>query len=449
MNTQRIEKRRKKLNTMREKIEQGQLNAFRELLTNEAIEQICSECQYYFRTRLLSPLVTIFHMIAAAISREGSFQSAWHLNGQTAQSGSLAKARKRLPLSVWQKIHHWIVDQIKQHHDSQYLWHGHRVFGQDGTCVSMSDEPQLVTRFGKCRTQKGPSRFPVARVVIVFNLHTLITMGHEMDRYTVSETELADRLISRFNTNDILVGDRRFAGALRYFNLMQNGLHFVNRSHQSLRLERLEIPESFSSADFIVKMPIPKLARKQDPTLPEFIPVRMIQTTAPIRGKKQTFWIATSLLDPKKYAASEIQTLYKKRWRVETLIEELKVWLSADILRSKTVDGVEKEMTARIIASNLIHWLILKSAKKHPIKLDRISVSATLRLATAYSLKMSNAPSWQLWPLYEQLLQHVAHSVVPYRPDRIEPRMQKREHRHYPKLKMPRSEWKQIFAMAA
>lgn len=449
MNTQHIEKRRRKLNTMREKIEQGQLNALRELLTNEAIEQISSDCQYYFRTRLLSPLVTVFHMIGAAISREGSFQSAWHLNGQTAQSGSLAKARKRLPLPVWQKIHHWIVDQIAHQHDSQYLWHGHRVFGQDGTCVSMSDEPQLVAKFGKCRTQNGPSRFPVARMVIVFNLHTLITLDHEIDRYTVAETELADRLICRFSPKDIIVEDRRFAGAVRYFNLMKNGLHFVNRAHQSLRLERLEILQTFSSTDILVKMLIPKLARKQDSTLPQFIPVRMIQTTAKIRGKKQTFWITTSLLDSKKYPASEIQALYKKRWRVETLIEELKVWLSADVLRSKTVEGVKKEMTARIIASNLIHWLILKAAKKHSMKPDRISVSATLRLATAYSLKMSNAPSWQLASLYEQLLQHVANSVVPYRPDRIEPRMQKREHRHYPKLKIPRSEWKLLFAMAA
>ncbi|MEW6621347.1 MAG: hypothetical protein AB1422_18785 [bacterium] len=36
--------------------------------------------------------------------------------------------------------------------------------------------------------------------------------------------------------------------------------------------------------------------------------------------------------------------MYKKRWKMEGLIEEIKIWLGADVLRSKTKEGIYKEM---------------------------------------------------------------------------------------------------------
>ena len=104
---------------------------------------------------------------------------------------------------------------------------------------------------------------------------------------------------------------------------------------------------------------------------------------------------------------------------------------------------------SRITGLNLIHWLILKAAQKHGQEVKRLSVSATLRLAASYSLKMSTAPAWQLPLLYEQMLKHIAASKIPYRPNRIEPRLKKREEKNYPRLKISRTEWRVMHAMAA
>jgi hypothetical protein len=175
----------------------------------------------------------------------------------------------------------------------------------------------------------------------------------------------------------------------------------------------------------------------------------VIKTRAKIRGRREEFWIATSLLDPLKYPAEEIQGWLKKRWKVEGLIEELKIWLGADVLRSKTVEGIFKELTARVIGLNLIHWLILKASAKHHKNPERLSVAAALRLTAAQSLKMSTAPAWQLPILFEELLDHIACSGVPYRPNRIEPRMIKRETKDYSALKISRAEWRFLNAVAA
>ena len=448
-NKHNIDKRRRKLKGIREKLESTQLNGVRELLTDRAIKQICNECKYYFRSRLLTPLVTIFHMLGAAISREGSFQSAWHNIGETGRSTALSKARKRLPLKIWERLGQWVIDQIEDEFRKKSLWRGHRVIGIDGSGISMGDEEELESVFGKSNSKHGKSRFPIASVVFAFMLNTMTVVGHKIGSYKTSENTLFSKLISQLLHGDLIVGDRRYAGAKLYVDYIRAGIEFITRAHQRLKIELLKVVEELGKNDFIVELPIPPLYCRKDSTLPRSIRVRVIKAEVRTRGKKEILWLITSLLDAKKYPAQEIKLLYKKRWKVEGLIEELKIWLSADVLRSKTEEGIYKEMYARIIAFNLIHWLILKAAKKHLKDPERISVSATLRLTTTYSLKMSMSPFWMLPSLYEDLLEKVAYSKVPYRPDRLEPRMKRRDQKHYSILKISRMEWRNINGLAA
>lgn len=449
MNNRDIEWRGKKLEQIRQELESGQMNAVREMLPNQVITEICEDCQYYFRTRLLTPLVTVFHMISAGISREGSFRSAWQLNGQAEQSGSLAKARKRLPLEVWEQLHFWMMREVENEDLAKVQWRGHRVIGLDGTCVSMSDNPELFECFGRRKGNYGFARFPLARMVVVFNLQTMILLGHEVGGYTTGEITLLRRHLPKFRRGDVLVMDRHYGGANLYAEYQRRGLEFITRIRQNLRVEKLKVVRTLADGDLIVEMPVNTRHRRQDALLPKVVQVRIIQTQAKVRGQRETFWIVTSLLDPEQYPAGEIQAWYKKRWKVEGLIEELKVWLGADVLRSKTGEGVLKEMYARIIGLNLMHWLILKAGKKHGKSPERLSVSATLRLAAAQSLKMSTAPAWQLPILFEELLDRIAHSVIPYRPNRIEPRMTKRKPKDYPTLKISRPEWRLLYDIAA
>lgn len=446
MNNKDIEWRSKKLEQVRKEIECGQLNALRELLPDEVIKQICEESEYYFRTRLLTPLVTIFHMIGAGISREGSFQSAWQMNGQSGRSGILAEARKRLPLEVWNQLHRWMMKEISK--EDEGLWRGHRMIGMDGTFVSMSDEKGLAGHFGRWNSKNGPSRFPNARVVVAFNLENLINVSHEVGNCESSEKQLSQQIIKDLKTGDVLIFDRLYSGANLYVEYQRAGIEFIGQVHACLNVARLKVIEKFDSGDLLVEMRIDPHYLHQDPSLPKTIQVRVIKICKKVEGKSEDFWIATSLVDPMKYPKQEIQAWQKKRWKVETLIEEIKIWLGADVLRSKSVEGIYKELYARMIGLNLIHWLILKAANKKGRRIERLSVSAALRLAASYSLKMSAAPAWRLPLLYEQMLEHIAASGIPDRPDRLEPRMKKREPRNYPKLKISRAEWRLMHAVA-
>lgn len=444
VNKNYIGKQRKKLNQMRRYLESSQLKAIQNLLPKKVIKKICRAQEYYFRDRFLTPAVTVFHMLNTAFSRENSFQSAWHNIGETGQSGSLSKARQRIPLKIWQQLDKWVVNQIEQEFSPEFQWRGHRVIGVDGTCVSMSNETELTRIFGKSDSKHGISRFPIARVLFAFMLNPLINLGYRIDPFQTSENTLFSRLMKDFRRGDLIIADRRFAGANLYAGYKKAGLEFITPAHQCLKIASVKIKQTLSKNDFIVELPITAAQRRKDPGLPERITVRLIKMRVKVRGKKINMWLITSLLDHKKYPADEIKLWYKRRWKVEGLIEEIKIWLGADVLRSKKSEGIYKELSARVMAFNLIHWVILKACPRHQKRPEQISVSATIRLITVYSLKMSAASKQRSIELNQRLLEKIAHSIVFARPGRSEPRMKRRDQKHYHILKISRTEWRKM-----
>ena len=182
--------------------------------------------------------------------------------------------------------------------------------------------------------------------------------------------------------------------------------------------------------------------RREDPSLPKSVRVRLIRVECRVRGKFRSIWLATSLLDAKRYPAHEIAKFYAGRWRIETLFRELKVTSGADVLRSKKPDGIRNEIAARMMAMNLVRVLMIEAAAKHGKEPTRLSFSAALRLVVSTSLRMSTAPVWELGALYEIMLEGIAAETIPERPGREEPRMKRRETKHYEALRTTRTEWR-------
>lgn len=224
-----IIKKRKKLQEKRMHIASSQLKILQSLITEETIYNLCNEHCYYFRVRLLTPFITIFHMLQAAMNPETTFRSAWNSVGESTAYGSLSKARKRLPIKLWKSLHAWVVDKICTDYSSQHQWRGHRLVGIDGTCVSMSDEEELTSTFGKPGSKHGRGRFPVARIVFAFTLKNMISIAHQVDAYKVGENSLFARLIKSLNPGDIIIGDRRYAGAKLYVDYKKAGVDFITR----------------------------------------------------------------------------------------------------------------------------------------------------------------------------------------------------------------------------
>lgn len=98
------------------RMEQITFNSVRKILPNSVIVQACKSIGYKYRERKITPIVTVLHMIMAAIWPEESFNASWQvlwdslvswfpqLSGESPSRGKVAQARARLPLRLWRHI---------------------------------------------------------------------------------------------------------------------------------------------------------------------------------------------------------------------------------------------------------------------------------------------------------------------------------------------------------
>lgn len=443
-----------RLEQIRVKMEETTLNSLRRVLPDEAIQKACREAGYRFRKRVLTPTVTILHMMLAAIWPEESFAASWQIMwdsvvsklpgaaGRSPSKGSVSKARTRLPLELWEHLFLWFSRETQKLSAGFDRWHSHRIVLMDGTCVSMSDEKELLEEFGTSNSYHGKGKYPLARLVTLAFAETMTMLGYRVGGYKESENALMFPLLDLLEKGDLLVGDRHFAGANLYAHYLRRGMEFLTRAHQRLKVGNIERLWEYSRNDFVGKMKINKKHRKEDPSLPKWIKVRFIQATLVIRGERKTVWFATSLLDDRKYPAEEIVTLYGKRWRIETLFKAVKIEMGADVLRSKKPEGIRKEICARLMALNVIRTIMVEAAIENGVDPLRISFSHALRCIVAFAPALATEPGWVLQAIYEAMLKEIASHLVKERPGRNEPRAVRRETKDYPTLRTTRAQWR-------
>jgi len=438
-------------------------NSVRGVLSDQLVSAACRAAQWNYRERCLPPVLVILHMVLAAIWPEESFAASWQVmwTGGCAQhadsqaipcppsSGSQAKARQRIPLTVWQYVLNAITLRAAKLGAEFDRWRGLRPIQVDGTCLSMPAEDALFDAFGTCSSRGKEGHFPLARAVVLTLARSRTILTYALGGYKDTETALLRQLLPTLKPDDLLIADRLYASAYAYILYRNAGTHFITRVNQRLNIQALRRLHIFNKADFVVDLPLGPSHRRRFPELPKTIRTRLICVTR--RGRKglETIWLATSLLDAQAYPAAEIAQHYAERWSVETRIREFKIDLDADVLRSKTVDGVKKEVMARVVAMNVIAILMLEAALEAGVDPRRISFVQTLRTVLSFAPAFAYQHPTVLSRLYRCMLRQIARALVSLRPNRLEPRAIRREKKHYPSLKTTRAEWRRSHGCAA
>ena len=124
----------------------------------------------------------------------------------------------------------------------------------------------------------------------------------------------------------------------------------------------------------------------------------------------------------------------------------LKIRLSADVLRSHSPEGIRKEFAARYLALNMVHSIFLEAARQHHVDPMRISFAHAVRAILIFSAALACEPIFRLPQIYRARLSEIGHQLVPRRARRNEPRMVRREDKHYAALKETRAEWRERYA---
>ncbi len=71
--------------------------------------------------------------------------------------------------------------------------------------------------------------------------------------------------------------------------------------------------------------------------------------------------------------------LYGHRWAVEANLRNLKQTLGMDILRTKSLDNILKELSMFLLVYNLVRLVMPKASQEQDVPLERIRFADALR----------------------------------------------------------------------
>lgn len=420
-------------------------------LTPATIRRACATVGHTWRDRVLDPVATVHLFILQILHGNTACAHLPRLTGRTFTASAYCQARSRLPLAVLQDLLARVADAVRPFVDGEEgRWRGLRTFFVDGTGVSMPDTPVLQAAFGQPTNQAPGCGFPVARVLALFHAGTglllkLLTAplrSHEVAQAALTHDEL--------RPGDVLVGDRAFGTFAHVAVLIQRSLHGVFRNHQNrivdfrpgrphavpgshlghAGLPRSRWIRSLGPSDQLVEWYRPQsrpawLSVAEYAALPRLLRVRELAYRVNRAGfRVRSVTLVTTLLDPVAYPADSLAELYRARWGVETDLAHLKTTLGMDVLKCETEAGVLKELAVFALVYNLVRAVMCEAGHRQGVCPERISFVDALRW-------LSSAPPGTPLP---KLI------VNPVRPERIEPRSQKRRAKKFPYMIRPREE---------
>ena len=421
--------------------------ALRELLTDGEIETICRQLGHTWRARRLPPAITVRSMVYRSLHRNRSIKTlltdmaAADIRRQAPTDAAWCQARSKLPVALWPELIQRSVQRLVDLVGRQFLYWGRPVFLIDGSTVSMPDEPELVETFGYANTKHGLSRFPVARLTFLVRAGVQAVCDYRIGHYRTGEDAQFNQMWPTIPNGAICLFDKKFCSFYNLAKLRQHRISVISPLHQKRDPYKLiKAGKRIGPDQWIVRLDLARQLRKRykDDSLPRYVRVRLIRVKFRRHGQLKYIWLVTTLLDPQKYSRSSIVNLYRQRWEIETRIGSLKTTLQMNVLQSKKVRNVYCEIAATILAHNLVWTLIHQAAQHTQIQADRISFLGAVRTVLAFSFPLQTPNLDERHRAYTAMLHHLASQTNLYRPNRIEPRLIKRQKRKFGFLKIPR-----------
>lgn len=416
---------------------------------------------HVWRQRVLGPVLTVHLMVLQVLHANVSGRGLLRRAGLAVSDTAYFKARARLPIDVLGRVLFALVhaarDHANHHGPDNFRgrgFRGHRVFTLDGSGVSMPDVPALRKAFGVPGGVAEGLGFPVMHTLWMFDQATGLLIDFITAHGHTHDLTNAHRFHALLDPGDLLLGDRAFCSFAHIALLLQQNLHGVFRAHQRLivdftpgRKSRQQRPKGqrkgapssrqikrLGKEDQIVEWIKPEtcpewMSPGEYAALPGVITMRELRYQVSRPGFRTTeVTLVTTLLDPKVYPKEELAGLYGTRWSIETNLRHLKQTMGMGVLRSKTVDGVKKELLAYAIAYNLVRLRMLEEASRRGVEPDRVSFIDALD-ALCHGSRT---------PL----------RINAYRPGRDEPRVIKRPKDHYTYMTKPRDQLRQALGIA-
>lgn len=261
----------------------------------------------------------------------------------------------------------------------------------DGTTVSMPDTPKNQQAYPQHPNQKAGCGFPIARIVVLLSLATGAALDLAIGPWSgklTGENALLRGLRKCLKRGWILLADSYYSSYQEIAALLGRGVDVVMRQHGG-RPTDFERGVKLGHEDHLVIWHRGRQRRSWMSMLgfrrlPPTIAMRELRVRVDKKGfRTKQFVIVTSLLDPIKYPAKELASLYRARWHAELDIRSMKDVMQMDVLRCKSPEMVRKEIWAHMLVYNLVRGVMAEAANRNGVQPRELSFQGLGRSSRA------------------------------------------------------------------
>ena len=256
-----------------------------------------------------------------------------------------------------------------------------------------------------------------------------------------------------FKPGDILLGDKGFCSYYDVWQLQERRVESVFTLARRTPIDAASSVAVLGEDDLLIQWPKPKWNKLLSYTkeaweaMPDCLRLRQIKVTVNEPGfRVQSYYLITTLTNPKDYPMRDLADLYYQRWDVELFFRDIKTTMGMDILRCHTPDMVKKEILMHWIVYNSLRLLMVQASEAVKVKPGKISFKASLQALRQWEPHLNRAglSHQEQRNLVAQLRHAIAGAMLSERPGRREPRCVKRRPKPFALLVRPRNQMVEI-----
>jgi hypothetical protein len=402
----------------------GHLGELTQLVPFEMVDEALAATRgVQSRLRDLPSRVVVYVLLAACLFPEVGYLGVWRkltaaLAGVPTASptgSGLAQARRRIGVAPLR----WLFDLLRGPAATAgrrgTWWRGLLVVAIDGTTLTVPDGPAMLRRFTKQAGYHGGTGYPQIRVVALLACGTRTVLDAVFGPTTTGETTYTPRLLGSLHPGMIVLADRNFGAQDLLTQIAARGADVLVRLKNGRKMPVLARYPDGSYLSILGRLRVRVIEAQ----------ITIITTTGRRTG---TYRLATTLVDHRRYPASELITLYHRRWEIETAYLELKSSiLGGRVLRSRTPTGIEQEVYALLVVYQLLRTAMTDATNTHPdTDPDRASFTVAWQAARDQVIQAHNVIADTAIDLAGTIGRHILANLLPARRLRVNPRIVKR-----------------------
>jgi IS5 family transposase len=407
----------------------GHLGELTQLIPFEMVDEaLAATRRVQQRVRLLPARVVVYLVLAGCLFAELGYVQVWQqltsglagLALAEPTSSALRQARQRLGPAPLQALFDLLRGPAATTATEAVRWRGLLLTAIDGTVMSVADTPAVVARYRKQRGNHGGAGYPSLRLSALLTCGTRSVIDAVFDPITTGELDQARALARNLRAGMLLLADRNYAAAELVKTLAVTGADLLIRCKTGRRL--------------------PVIGRHRDGSWLSTIGtlrVRVVDAQITVKTSDGTrtagYRLITTLLDPRRYPAGELITIYHQRWEIETAYLELKSSiLGGRVLRARTPDGIDQEVHALLIIYQLLRTAMADATDTRPgTDPDRASFTTALNTARNQIIQAAGVIADTVIDLVGAIGRAVLAHLLPERRVRVKTRMIKRSNSKY------------------